>query len=349
MSKIKVLIVDDSAFSRQTIKKILEADKGIEIAGISSDGLDAMAKTIQIRPDIITLDLDMPKMDGFSYLRWLMKNNPTPVIIVSSFSDSKTVFKALELGAADFIAKPTKVASANFQNLQQDLIRKVKGIKNFRMDRLSKNLNLFEEKTLETAFAEKQSNEIKAVAIGASTGGPAALKIIISRLPLDFPAAIAVSQHMPKGFTASFADRLNGISKLNVREAKDGEEITNGKVLICPGGFHMMFRKKGNKIVTALKEPKATDKYIPSVDLMMSSLADIFGNKTMGIVLTGMGSDGKVGMMEIKKKGGYTIVESEDTAVVFGMPNEVIKSGAATRVLPLQEIPEELIKLVTKN
>jgi two-component system chemotaxis response regulator CheB len=349
MSKVKVLIVDDSAYSRQTIKRILETDKGIEVAGISSDGIDAMAKTVQLKPDIITLDLEMPEMDGFSFLRWLMKKNPTPVIIVSSYSDSKTVFKALELGAADFIAKPSRIASAHLQNLQQDLLRKVKGIKDFRMDRLSKNLDLLEEKTSEAASSEKPSYEIDAVAIGSSTGGPAALKIILSRLPSDFPAGIVISQHMPKGFTASFADRLNGISKLLIKEAKDGEEMVSGKVLICPGGFHMLFRKKGRRIVTTLKEPKGTDKYVPSVDLMMSSVADVFGNKTMGVVLTGMGSDGKAGMLEIKKRGGYTIVESEDTAVVFGMPSEVIKSGAAGRVLPLQEIPEELIKLVTKN
>lgn len=349
MSKTRVLIVDDSAYSRQIIRRTLESDKSIEVAGVSSDGLDAMAKTIKIKPDIITLDLEMPEMDGFSFLRWLMKKNPIPVIIVSSYSDSKTVFKALELGAADFIAKPSRIASSNLQNLQQDLLRKAKGIKNFRMDRLSKNLNLLEERTSEISPSEKLSCEIEAIGIGSSTGGPAALKIILSCLPEDFPAGIVISQHMPKGFTASFAERLNGISKLSVKEAKDGEEITTGKVLICPGGFHMLFKKRGRRVVTSLKEPKTTDKYVPSVDMMMSSLADIYGNKTMGIVLTGMGSDGKGGMLEIKKRGGYTIVESEDTAVVFGMPNEVIKSGAAGRVLPLQEIPEELVKLVTKN
>ncbi|NWF76379.1 MAG: chemotaxis response regulator protein-glutamate methylesterase [Nitrospirae bacterium] len=349
MSKTRVLIVDDSAYSRQIIRRTLESDKGIEVVGVSSDGIDAMAKTIKIKPDIITLDLEMPEMDGFSFLRWLMKKHPIPVIIVSSYSDSKTVFKALELGAADFIAKPSRIVSANLQNLQQDLLRKVKGIKNFRIDRLSKNLNLLEERTSGISPPEKLSCEIEAIGIGSSTGGPAALKIILSRLPEDFPAGIVISQHMPKGFTASFAERLNGISKLSVREAKDGEEITTGKVLICPGGFHMLFKKRGRRVVTSLKESKTTDKYVPSVDMMMSSLADIYGNKTMGIVLTGMGNDGKGGMLEIKKKGGYTIVESEDTAVVFGMPNEVIKSGAASRVLPLQEIPEELTKLVTKN
>ncbi|MDP2753646.1 MAG: chemotaxis response regulator protein-glutamate methylesterase [Nitrospirota bacterium] len=349
MSKIKVLIVDDSAYSRQTIKKMLETDPGIEVAGISSDGIDAMAKTLKLRPDLITLDLEMPGMDGFSFLRWLMKKKPTPVIIVSSYSDSRTVFKALELGAADFIAKPPKIASTEFQNMEKDLLSKVKGIKDFRMDRLSKNLELLEEENIQHTSLKRSDYDIEAVAIGASTGGPAALKIILTKLPSDFPAGIVISQHMPKGFTSSFAERLNGISKMHIKEAAEGDEVEKGKVLICPGGYHMLFRKRGRRIVATIKEPKNTDKYIPSVDMMMLSAAEVFGPKTMGVVLTGMGSDGIEGMLEIKKRGGYTMVESEDTAVVFGMPSEVIKAGAAGRVLPLSEIPLEIIKLVRET
>jgi two-component system chemotaxis response regulator CheB len=349
MPKIKVLIVDDSAYSRQTIKKMLETDPGIDVSGISADGIDAMAKTIKIKPDLITLDLEMPGMDGFSFLRWLMKKRPTPVIIVSSYSDSKTVFKALELGAADFIAKPPKTASIEFQKMEKDLLSKVKGIKDLRMDRLSKNLELLEEDGDQQTFPKGSAHDIEAVAIGASTGGPAALKIVLTRLPSDFPAAIVVSQHMPKGFTSSFAERLNGISKVRIKEATDGDEVEPGKVLICPGGYHLLFRKKGRRIVATIKEPKNTDKYVPSVDMMMSSVAEVFGPKTLGVVLTGMGSDGTEGMLEIKKRGGYTIAESEDTAVVFGMPAEVIKAGAAGRVLPLSEIPLEIIKLVRET
>jgi two-component system chemotaxis response regulator CheB len=347
MSKIRVLIVDDSAYSRQTIRKMLETDQGIEVVGISSDGVDAMTKTLKFKPDLITLDLEMPGMDGFSFLRWLMKKKPIPVIIVSSYSDSKTVFKALELGAADFVTKPPKITSIEFQNMGKDLLRKVKGIKDLRIDRLSKNLELLEERdTHQQRSPEKSEHGIEAIAIGASTGGPAALKIILTRLPSDFPAGIVISQHMPKGFTASFAERLNSISKVRVKEATDGDEVEKGKVLICPGGSHMLFRKRGRKTVTTIKEPKNTDKYVPSVDMMMLSVAEVFGNRTMGVVLTGMGSDGMEGMLEIKKRGGYTIAESEDTAVVFGMPSEVIKAGAAGRVLPISEIPVEIIKLV---
>jgi two-component system chemotaxis response regulator CheB len=346
MSKIRILIIDDSAYSRQTIKKMLESDSAIEVAGIASDGIDAMAKTFRLQPDVITLDLEMPEMDGFSFLRWLMKNRPTPVIIVSSYSDSKTVFKALEFGAADFIAKPPRMAPTQFLKLEKDLLRKIKGVKDLRLDKLSKNLELLEEKPLQPPSLDKLAADIQAIAIGSSTGGPAALKIILTRLPSDFPAGIAISQHMPKGFTASFAERLNGISKVHIKEAEEDDELESGKVLICPGGYHMFFRKKGGRILAAMREPKSMDKYIPSVDIMMSSIAEIFGPKTMGVVLTGMGSDGKAGMLEIKKRGGYTIAESEDSAVIFGMPSEVIKAGAAEMVLPISDIPAEMIRLV---
>jgi two-component system chemotaxis response regulator CheB len=275
-----------------------------------------------------------------------MKNRPTPVIIVSSYSDSKTVFKALEFGAADFIAKPPRMPSAEFEKVEKELIRKVKGVKDFRLDKLSRNLELLEKDDIKRHSLEKTALNIAAIAIGSSTGGPAALKIILTRLPSNFPAAIAISQHMPKGFTASFAERLNGISKVYVKEAQDGDELESGKVLICPGGFHLSFKKTGDRITAVIKEPKSTDKYVPSVDIMMSSLAEIVGSKSMGVVLTGMGNDGKAGMLEIQKRGGYTIAEAEETAVVFGMPFEVIKAGAAEEVLPISQIPLEIIKLV---
>lgn len=349
MHKIKVLIVDDSAVCRQTIRKMLETDPDIEVAGISSDGIDAMAKTFKLMPDLITLDLEMPGMDGFSFLRWLMKKRPTPVIIVSSYSDSKTVFKALELGAVDFIAKPLKMPSKEFHNIEKDLIYKVKGIKNLRLDKLNKNLELLEGENTQQPSPERSGQDIEVVAIGSSTGGPSALNIILTRLPSDFPAGIVISQHMPKGFTDSFAERLDSISNVYVKEAKDGDEVERGGVLICPGGFHMLFRKKGRRTVTAIKEPKSTDKYTPSIDMMMSSAAEVFGPKTMGIVLTGMGNDGTEGMMKIKTVGGYTIAESEDSAVVFGMPSEVIKAGAAEKVLPLSEIPAQIIRLIKER
>ena len=350
--KIKVLIVDDSAYSRQTIKKMLEADPGIEVIGIAADGIEAMAKTLRLRPDLITLDFEMPAMDGFSFLRWLMKEKPIPVIMVSSYSDTKTVFKALELGAVDFIAKPTKKASVELQGIEKDLLTKVKGIRSLRMDKLSKSLSLLSPEHLGIEAPVKTDSvigDIEVVAIGSSTGGPAALQIILTRLPHNFSASVVISQHMPKGFTGPLAERLDHLSKLKIKEAEDGDVIEQGRVLICPGGYHMMFKKKGRECHVQLKEAVKEDRYVPSVDLMMSSAAEHYSTRAMGVVLTGMGNDGKKGMLEIKSKGGYTIAESEETAVVFGMPAEVISAGAADRVLPLSEIPVELINIVNRG
>lgn len=344
---IRVLVVDDSAFSRQTIKKMLESDPEIGVIGIASDGIDAMAKTLRLKPDLITLDFEMPEMDGFSFLRWLMRERPTPVIMVSSYSDTKTVFKALELGAVDFIAKPSRRASMELRNIEKDLLTKVKGIKGLNMDVLiSRNLRLLSATEGSSLETEGLKGEIEVVAIGASTGGPPALQIILSKLPADFPAGLVISQHMPKGFTKPLAERLNTLSRLSIKEAEEGDEIEKGKGLICPGGHHMLLRKRYQRTTVTLKPAVYEDKYIPSVDVMMTSAAEVYNENTMGVVLTGMGNDGKKGMLEIKSKGGYTIVESEETSVVFGMPAEVINVGGADKVLPVTEIAEELIKVV---
>ncbi len=345
--KTKVLIVDDSAYTRQTMKKILEEVSSLEVVGIASDGIDAMAKTLRLQPDIITLDFEMPEMDGFSFLRWLMKERPTPVIMVSSHADSKTVFKALELGAVDFIAKPTRRASVELQTIEKDLIRKIRGIKDIRLEILSKNLELLEsEEIVATPEVRSKQRAIDVVAIGSSTGGPAALQIILTRLPSDFQAAILISQHMPKGFTGPLAERLDKLSQIKIKEAEEGDQISKGTVYICPGGVHLGISQKKHKLVIALKEGRLTDKYTPSVDYMMTSAAEHYGPSSMGVILTGMGNDGRNGMLEIKTKGGYTIAEAESSAVVFGMPAEAIKNGAVETVLPISEIPSAIIRVV---
>ncbi|MBI5076373.1 MAG: chemotaxis response regulator protein-glutamate methylesterase [Nitrospirae bacterium] len=350
--KTKVLIVDDSAYTRQTMKKILEEEPALEVVGIATDGIDAMAKTLRLQPDIITLDFEMPGMDGFSFLRWLMRERPTPVIMVTSHADSKTVFKALELGAVDFIAKPTRRASVELETIERDLLKKIKGLKNIRLDILSKNLELLdqeEEEEQEVAGADRgrtSRNAVEIVAVGSSTGGPAALQIILTRLPADFRAAMVISQHMPKGFTGPLAERLDRMSQVKIKEAAEGDIITAGTVYICPGGEHLSLKNRGNKKQVALKEGRFEDKYIPSVDHMMSSVAEQYGAACLGVILTGMGNDGKHGMLDIKKQGGYTIAESEETAVVFGMPGEAIKNGGVEKILPLTEISAEIIRIV---
>ena len=345
--KTRVLIVDDSAYTRQTMKKMLEEDSSLEVVGIATDGIDAMSKTLRLQPDIITLDFEMPEMDGFSFLRWLMKERPTPVIMVSSHADSKTVFKALELGAVDFIAKPTRRASIELQTIEKDLVRKIRGIKDIRLDILSKNLELLDrEEVVAIPQARRKQQAIDVVAVGSSTGGPAALQIILTRLPADFQAAMVISQHMPKGFTGPLAERLNKLSQLTIKEAEDRDHIKGGTVYICPGGFHLGISQKNQKPVIVLKEGRLTDKYTPSVDYMMHRLAEQYGASSMGVILTGMGNDGKNGMLEIKAKGGYTIAEAESSAVVFGMPAEAIKAGAVETVLPISEIPSAIIRVV---
>lgn len=346
--KTKVLIIDDSAYTRQVIKKIIAQDTSLDIVGVASDGIDAMSKTLKLKPDIITLDFEMPEMDGFSFLRWLMHERPTPVIMVSSHSDSKTVFKALELGAVDFIAKPTRRASIELQTIEKDLLGKIRGIKNIRMDLISRNLELLEKNELFESPEEKGQQNLRIVAFGSSTGGPAALQIILTRFSSNFPAAIVVSQHMPRGFTGPFAKRLDKLSELRIKEAEDGERVEAGTGLICPGGYHIALQKEDQKTIVSLKKGRLTDKYVPSVDYMMTSVAENFGSNSMGVVLTGMGNDGKNGMLEIKAKGGYTIAESKESAVIFGMPAEAIKAGATEEVLPVSEISTKIISVVNR-
>lgn len=348
--QVKVLIIDDSAFNRQTIKRMLEKAPNIEIAGTAVDGYDGMKKILKCRPDVITLDLEMPRMDGFTLLRWIMEERPTPVIIVSSHGERATVFKALELGAVDFVVKPTKMASKELENIEGDLLTKVLGVTFLKMETLKKNISMLGSKDIAVSRLGPQAlhtpEGIEMVAIGASTGGPAAVQVILSRLPGNFPASIIISQHMPYGFTRQFANRLNKVCAITVKEAEHGEPVEEGKTLICPGSHHMTLAKSKNNVVVNIRESSSTDIYSPSIDVMMTSAAEIYGDRTMGIVLTGMGSDGKKGMKEIKKRGGVTIAESEESAVVFGIPREVILAGAADKVLPLQDIPSEIMSKV---
>ena len=341
---LKVLVVDDSVFSRQTIKRMLEGDPEIKVVDVASSGIDAMAKTLRLKPDLITLDFEMPEMDGFSFLRWLMQEMPLPVIMVSSYSDMKMVFKALELGAVDFVAKPSKRTSREFCSIERDLLTKVKGIKGLNMSVLNRTLQLLRRRKEPEPAPSK--GMIDVVAVGSSTGGPAALQVILKELPEDFPAGVIISQHIPKGFTNALAGRLNEISRVRVKRAEDGDEVQAGKVLICPGESHMRLRKSGKRVLVVLKDSSCDDRYVPSIDGMMISTAEHYGENAMGVVLTGMGNDGREGMVEIKQRGGYTIVESKETAVVFGMPSKVIKADAAVRVLPLQDISREIIRVV---
>ncbi len=351
--KINVLIVEDSAFYRQQISSMLKQSPNIEVIGMVNDGTEAITFISKTLPDVIALDLEMPRMDGFTFLRWLMANKPVPVLVISSLSESSNVFKALELGAADFLAKPTRRASMQILTLQDELLGKIETVASIPREKLrSRHQSAVAEPappapaevppTVESS--EETSRRIKLIAIGASTGGPPALQTIVSALPKDLPAAVAISQHMPPGFTKYFAERLNKMCGLEVREAVDGDLVENGWIYISPGGYHLVFERHRGGVQIFLQERTETDKYVPSVDVMMMSAAEVYRHQVLGIVLTGMGNDGRMGIRKIKDCGGFTIAESEETAVVFGMPKEAILEGAVDKILPLHEIAADVVR-----
>lgn len=353
--KIRVLVVDDSAFNRQSIAAMLQSSPNIEVVDAVADGREAIKSVSIHKPDVITLDLEMPNMDGFTFLRWLMANNPIPVIVISSQSDTKSVFTALDLGAVDFLAKPSKKISNELQNIKNDLLKKVEIIAELPIEKIMARVKIIAEEKKPDAYVREEKNaqtvvespNIDLVAIGSSTGGPPALQSIITVLPEKFPVAIAISQHMPSGFTRYFAERMDKNSKVEVKEAEEGDSVNKGRVLISPGGYHMTFKRKGDSIKVNLKKRSVSDLYTPSVDVMMASASEVFGNRVLGVILTGMGNDGKIGMREIKNKKGQTIAESEETAVVFGMPGEAIKDGSIDIILPLPKIAGEIIRRCT--
>lgn len=347
MKKVRVLVVDDSAYNRMAISQMCESDPTVEVVGTATDGVDAIAKTLRLSPDVITLDLEMPGMDGFSFLRWLMKEQPTPALVISSRSDSRSVFRALELGAVDFLAKPETRISRSLEGIRDELVSKVQAVMHLEMGKVRSAIELA---TLEApaaaappdAEARKEGSPVKIVAIASSTGGPPAIQAILTSLPRDLGAGIVISQHMPQGFTRSFAERLDRLSPFSVSEAEEGDVIRPGRVVIAPGGSHIMVRKRRERFVVDLLERTSADKYVPSADRMMTSAAEACGPGVLGVVLTGMGNDGSEGVKAIKQWNGQVLAESEESAVIFGMPQEAIRTGMVDKVLPLGKMAAEI-------
>jgi len=354
---IKVLIVDDSAYNRRTLSRILESAKGIEVVGTGVDGAEGIKKALKLKPDVITLDLEMPSMDGFSFLRILMDIQPAPVLVVSARKGDKNVFRALELGAMDFLAKPPTRISPELYKIKEDLIQKVRAVSQLKLKNLQKSTSKISQKlgrrersplpTIQPKSRHLPDANLKLVAIGSSTGGPAALQQIFSSLPGDLPVGIVVAQHMPAGFTKAFAERLDKYSSFRVKEAERGDPIEKGKGLIAPGGYSMFLERKGRSVVVGLKKRRSSEKYVPSINLMFRSAAALFKENNLGIVLTGMGNDGKEGLSAIKENKGKIFAESEESSIIFGMPKEAINTGVVDKVLPLFKIPEEIIKWST--
>ena len=347
MNRIRVLVIDDSAYNRVAISKMLESDPGIAVVDTANDGLDGFAKALRLHPDVITLDLEMPNMDGFAFLRLLMKERPTPVIVLSSRTDDRSVFRALELGAVDFLAKPETRISRSLETIRDELVARVHAVLNLEMTKVKSAITLLAEVEVRSAplkedEAVRPKGPIDVVAIASSTGGPPAIQAILTALPSDFGAAIVIAQHMPPGFTRSFAERLNKLSPLAVREAAAGDRVEPGRVLIAPGGHHMIVTRDRLGLVAGIIARNPDDKYVPSADRLMTSVADACGHAVLGVVLTGMGKDGMEGTKAIKRRRGNCLAESEESAVIFGMPQEAIRTGAVDKVLPLSEMAREI-------
>ena len=341
MKKIRVLIVDDSAVVRKIFSEELSKYPDIEVIGTAPDPFVARDKIVALTPDVITLDIEMPRMDGLTFLRKLMRYYPVPTIIVSSLTPKggKLTLEAMEIGAVEVIAKPG--GSYSVGDMSSQLAEKIRAAACARVFKKDSDSPAMERAPMK-ALAQTSH---KVIAIGASTGGTEALKQVLTQLPANSPGILVV-QHMPANFTASFADRLNSLCQVNVKEAKDSDAVVPGHALIAPGNFHMILRRSGARYYVEVKTGPMVHHQRPSVDILFKSTAQNAGGNAIGVILTGMGADGAEGLLEMKKAGASTIAQDEQSCVVFGMPKEAIKKGAADKVLPLDQIAIEMMRMV---
>ena len=344
---IRVLIVDDSAYVRKVVKQMLSRSPFIEVIGIARDGQEALEMVEKLNPDVVTLDLIMPQMDGVEFLNVQMKRRPIPVVIVSIASeDGELVLAALDAGAVDFVQKPTALATEKIFEISNELIAKVKTAAHVPLT----HIPIQQDSQKALSPLQKRMNHIGGidiVVIGISTGGPQALTSLIPILPADFPIPIAIVLHMPVGYTEMYARRLNEISLLNVMEAKEGVFVSPGSVFIAPAGRHLTFQRQTNgAVVTHLDARPFDSLHRPSVDVLFESAAEIYRDRTLGIVMTGMGSDGKQGSAWIKSHGGMIFTESEETCVVYGMPRAVLEAGLSDKSYPLYNMAKAILEIV---
>ncbi|MDH5511107.1 MAG: chemotaxis response regulator protein-glutamate methylesterase [Nitrospinota bacterium] len=343
MAKITVLVVDDSAIARKALKEILETDRNIEVVGTAPDPFIARDKILELKPNVVTLDVEMPRMDGVTFLHKLMKHYPIPVVMVSSLTQkgAETTLASLEAGALEIVAKPV-LEKHNFSAIAVELIDKIKAAARAKMKPPPSAADLEKRRKPLTSMV---STTNKIVAIGASTGGTEALKDILMKMPPNSPGILVV-QHMPELFTTAFAKRLNELCEITVKEASNGDSVTNGKCLIAPGSRHMVLRRSGSLYFVEVKDGPPVNRHRPSVDVLFNSVARNAGSNAVGVILTGMGADGSQGLRNMKDSGAKTIAQDEATSVVFGMPKEAIKLGAADKVLPVDRIAENILKML---
>ena len=349
MAAIKVLVVDDSAVVRQAARDILARDPQIELIGAVADPLFAMERMKQQWPDVIVLDIEMPRMDGLTFLRKIMAERPTPVVICSTLTEkgAETTLQAMSAGAVTIITKPKLGLKQFMADSSSDLIGAVKTAAVAKVRRLVGSGPAVREKlsadaVLPAASAAMARTTDRVIAMGTSTGGTQALEAVLTRLPVVTPGIVVV-QHMPEKFTALFAQRLDSLCRMEVREAVDGDRVVPGRVLIAPGGRHMMLRRSGAQYQVAVADGPLVNRHKPSVDVLFRSVAQVAGANALGVIMTGMGDDGARGMKEMHDAGATTVAEDESTCVVFGMPKEAIRLGAADKVVPLDAISREIV------
>ena len=354
MNKIKVLLVDDSAVVRQVNKETLEREPDIEVIGAAPDPLYALERMKTAWPDVLVIDIEMPRMDGLTFLKRVMAEHPTPTVVCSSLAEkgAAATMEALALGALAIITKPKMGVKQFLQDSANDLVAAVRAAARANMRHVNRGVlppALRPKLTADAVLAAQaagaramdQTTE-KVIAIGTSTGGTQALEAVLTRLPAVTPGIVVV-QHMPERFTAMFAERLNGLCALEVREAKDGDRVLPGRALIAPGARHMMLKRSGAQYCVAVADGPVVNRHKPSVDVLFRSVAQVAGKNALGIIMTGMGDDGARGMKEMHDAGAKTIAEDESTCVVFGMPKVAIDLGGVDRVVPLDRIPQEIV------
>ncbi|MEI7990741.1 MAG: chemotaxis response regulator protein-glutamate methylesterase [Chloroflexota bacterium] len=345
IAPVRVMVVDDSAFMRFTISKHLNETPGITVVTTARDGKEALELIPKYQPDVITLDVEMPRLDGISTLREIMTNFPRPVIMVSSLTSEGAVetVQALTLGAVDFITKPA--FKANVNTILQDLVKKVMRASRARVWAIprSQGALLTTQNSVPKRPLRKLELKEKIVVIGSSTGGPRALNTVIPNLPGNLPASVLIVQHMPAGFTRSLAERLDSISHLSIKEAEPGDTLEVGRCLMAPGGFHMLLDQNGQII---LNQNPPVHGVRPAVDVTMLSVVQRYGARTVGVILTGMGNDGTNGTAVVHSSGGWVITEAEETCVVWGMPRSVFEAGFANEVIPLPKVADAITRAV---
>jgi two-component system chemotaxis response regulator CheB len=339
--RIRVLVVDDSAFVRKAVERMLGSADDIEVVGFAADGEEGLAKARELVPDVVTLDVKMPRLGGLETLERLMAEQPVPVLLMSTLTQegAEVTLRGLELGAMDFVDK-SSVQPMSMLSLADELVAKIRALGGARARARPK------PPRTRAAGVSGEAPAAECVVIAASTGGPTALQTVVSGLPAGFPAAVLVVQHIPRGFTKSLAERLDARSAIPVREARDGEAVVPGHVLIAPAGIHMKLARQRDAVEVVLDEEPRDALHRPSADVLMASAARAFGPLALGVVLTGMGSDGTEGLRAIREKGGLTLAEAEETCVIYGMPKAAIDAGVVHRVVPLERVAGEVLSAV---